>query len=321
MRYARHTIITLLLVVPVLAVAQDASQPTNDAPNNYTTIKDYFKLPEGRTWGSTSAVDIDKDGKSIWVAERCGAEQLSRSRDRQDVGSADRAEVRCDRQAREELRRRPADLPARHLRRQGRQRLGDRRPGRRAGARRAARGAGAEADARRRRPGRSVRGPGATHGNQVFKFSPDGKVLLTLGKPGGAAAPDYFYQPNDVITAPNGDIFVSEGHGAGQQPRAEVRQDRQVHQGVGQDSAPAPANSISRTRSRSTRRAGCSSATATTTACRSSIRTASSSRSARSSAGRAASSSRTTSSTSPIPNPNRSRATTTAGSAASAWAA
>ena len=49
----------------------------------------------------------------------------------------------------------------------------------------------------------------------MFKFSPDGKVLLTLGKPGGAATPDYFYQPNDVITAPNGDIFVSEGHGAG----------------------------------------------------------------------------------------------------------
>jgi hypothetical protein len=57
---------------PDLAVAQDAAQPTNDAPNNYNTIKDYFKLPEGRTWGSTSAVDIDKDGTSIWVAERCG---------------------------------------------------------------------------------------------------------------------------------------------------------------------------------------------------------------------------------------------------------
>jgi DNA-binding beta-propeller fold protein YncE len=57
--------------------------------------------------------------------------------------------------------------------------------------------------------------PGATAGNQVYKFSPDGKLLLTLGKPGGAAAPDYFYQPNDVITAANGDIFVAEGHGAG----------------------------------------------------------------------------------------------------------
>ena len=86
MRHARHTLLTSLLVAPVLAVAQDAGQPTNDAPNNYNTIKDYFKLPEGRTWGSTSAVDIDKDGKSIWVAERCGAEQLSRPRHRQDVG-------------------------------------------------------------------------------------------------------------------------------------------------------------------------------------------------------------------------------------------
>jgi hypothetical protein len=30
-------------------------------------------MPTGRTWGSTSAVDIDRDGTSIWVAERCGA--------------------------------------------------------------------------------------------------------------------------------------------------------------------------------------------------------------------------------------------------------
>src|SRR6476646_4851296 len=72
MRHARHALITLLFVVPVLAVAKDGGQPTNDAPNNYNTVKDYFKLPEGRTWGSTSAVDIDKDGTSIWVAERCG---------------------------------------------------------------------------------------------------------------------------------------------------------------------------------------------------------------------------------------------------------
>src|SRR6185503_5270849 len=47
--------------------------PVNDAPNPYNTIKDYFKLPSGRQWGSTSAVDVDKDGKSIWVAERCGS--------------------------------------------------------------------------------------------------------------------------------------------------------------------------------------------------------------------------------------------------------
>ena len=56
---------------------------------------------------------------------------------------------------------------------------------------------------------------GGTKGHQVFKFSPEGKVLLTLGKPGGAAAPDYFFQPNDVLVAPDGSIFVSEGHGGG----------------------------------------------------------------------------------------------------------
>jgi sugar lactone lactonase YvrE len=36
-------------------------------------IEGWAKLPEGRTWGSTSAVGIDRDGESVWVAERCGA--------------------------------------------------------------------------------------------------------------------------------------------------------------------------------------------------------------------------------------------------------
>src|SRR3989454_11513837 len=52
---------------------QTEVKPTNELPNAYQSIEGYFKLPEGRTWGSTSAVEIDKDGKSIWVAERCGA--------------------------------------------------------------------------------------------------------------------------------------------------------------------------------------------------------------------------------------------------------
>ena len=50
-------------------------------------------------------------------------------------------------------------------------------------------------------------------GFQVFKFSPDGKVLMTLGKAGvGGDGPDTFSEPNDVAIAPNGDIFVSDGH-------------------------------------------------------------------------------------------------------------
>jgi sugar lactone lactonase YvrE len=51
-------------------------------------------------------------------------------------------------------------------------------------------------------------------GHQVIKFSPDGKVLLTLGKAGVAGSgPDEFNAPSAVYVAPNGDIFVADGHG------------------------------------------------------------------------------------------------------------
>jgi DNA-binding beta-propeller fold protein YncE len=51
-------------------------------------------------------------------------------------------------------------------------------------------------------------------GQQVFKFSPEGKVLMTLGKAGVAGAgTDTFNGPSDVAIAPNGDIFVADGHG------------------------------------------------------------------------------------------------------------
>jgi sugar lactone lactonase YvrE len=50
-------------------------------------------------------------------------------------------------------------------------------------------------------------------GQQVFKFSRDGKILMTLGKAGVAGSgPDTFNQPSAVVAAPNGDIFVS-GYG------------------------------------------------------------------------------------------------------------
>ena len=47
--------------------------PVNDLPNPYETIEGWAKMPAGRPWGSTSAVGIDHDGHSVWVAERCGA--------------------------------------------------------------------------------------------------------------------------------------------------------------------------------------------------------------------------------------------------------
>src|SRR6266478_9795435 len=45
---------------------------TNSQPNPYRTIENWAKLPEGRPWGSTAGVDVDRHG-NIWVAERCGA--------------------------------------------------------------------------------------------------------------------------------------------------------------------------------------------------------------------------------------------------------
>jgi sugar lactone lactonase YvrE len=50
-------------------------------------------------------------------------------------------------------------------------------------------------------------------GNQVFKFTKDGKLLMTLGRGGAPVdAPDSFNQPTSIAIAPNGDIFVAEGH-------------------------------------------------------------------------------------------------------------
>jgi len=62
--------------------------------------------------------------------------------------------------------------------------------------------------------------PAKLVGHQVIKFSPDGKVLMTLGTAGVAGnPPEALTEPNDVVTAPNGDIFVAEGH-AGQNTNA-----------------------------------------------------------------------------------------------------
>jgi streptogramin lyase len=50
-------------------------------------------------------------------------------------------------------------------------------------------------------------------GMQVTKLSPDGQVLMALGKAGqGGKGLDVFDQPTSVAIAPNGNIFVAEGH-------------------------------------------------------------------------------------------------------------
>ena len=55
--------------------------------------------------------------------------------------------------------------------------------------------------------------PTGKRGHQVVKFSPEGKVLLTLGTPGvSGSGPNEFNAPSDVVVATNGDIFVADSH-------------------------------------------------------------------------------------------------------------
>jgi sugar lactone lactonase YvrE len=213
---SRH-VVRFALFAAIVTVAGTSAQspvaPTNDAPNPYQTIEGWAKMPAGRTWGSTSAVDIDPDGSSIWVAERCGANSCWDTA----TGQASPLDVVLKFDANGNLVKSfgagmfvfPHGI---HVDREGNVWVTDGRDN----IPRPARGrGGADAPAAPQPPPPQ---PAKIFGNQVFKFSPDGKLLLTLGKPGGnqpgqPADPASFFQPNDVITNAAGDIFVSEGHG------------------------------------------------------------------------------------------------------------
>jgi DNA-binding beta-propeller fold protein YncE len=54
---------------------------------------------------------------------------------------------------------------------------------------------------------------GVIRGQEVLKLSPAGKVIMTLGKEGVSGnGPDSFDRPTGVAIAPNGDVFVTDGH-------------------------------------------------------------------------------------------------------------
>jgi sugar lactone lactonase YvrE len=223
----------LVLVAAMRLVdAQSTIAPTNDAPNPYRTVENWAQLPEGRKWGSLSAVDIDKDGKSIWVAERCGGNSACLDAPTVDPILKFDSSGKLVKSFGAGLLVSPHGI---YVDRDGNIWVTDYqdnapRPARGArGAAPAAGGAGAPAappaggagaappaPAQGAARGAAV-GPaaGSTKGHQVFKFSPEGKLLMTLGEPGGGVDPKYFFQPNDVIVARNGDIFVSQGHGQG----------------------------------------------------------------------------------------------------------
>jgi len=164
----------ILLAAAAVAVA---SNEPNAQPNPYRTVSDWAKLPEGRMWGSTAGVDVDSHDH-IWVAERCGANSCAGS------NLAPILEF---------------DTSGKLLKSFG------------AGMFVFPHGIYADKDGNVWvTDGQGKDGKG----HQVFKFSPDGKVLLTLGKAGVPGnGPDTFNMPSDVVVAPNGDIFVADGHG------------------------------------------------------------------------------------------------------------
>jgi len=209
-RTLRLTIATVVVTLSGVS-AQSPIAPTNDAPNPYQTIEGWAKMPAGRTWGSTSAVDVAADGTSIWVAERCGAntcwDAATAKFSPLDPVLLFDADGKLVRSFGAGLFVFPHGI---HVDRDGNVWVTDGRDN----MPRPARGrSGADAPAAPPPPT-----PAKPAGNQVFKFSPDGRVLLTLGKPGGnfpgqPVDSASFFQPNDVVTNAAGDIFVSEGHG------------------------------------------------------------------------------------------------------------
>jgi sugar lactone lactonase YvrE len=183
-RRNRSTLAAIVLVNALTGPIVHAQAP-NAQPNPYETIENSFKLPEGRKIGSTAAIHIDRDGTSLWAFERCGAQNC--------VGSTVAPILKFD--ASGALVKsfgagmfiRPHGI---HVDRDGNIWVTD--------------GEGPDG----KDPARNGKG------HQVFKFSPDGKVLMTLGTAGVAGAgPETFNQPSQVLVAPNGDIFVGDGHG------------------------------------------------------------------------------------------------------------
>jgi DNA-binding beta-propeller fold protein YncE len=153
----------------------------NDLPDPFRPGVSWGQLPEGRKWGSTASVTTAPDG-TIWVVDRCGAS---------GAGGTTCAGANSGVNPIFQF-----DTSGKLLK---------------------SFGAGMFVSPHKL----SVDKDGNlwladNGGNQVFKLSQDGKVLLTLGKK-DVAGPglDEFDQPTDVAIAPNGDIFVGDGHTGG----------------------------------------------------------------------------------------------------------
>ena len=159
-------------------------------PNPATeVVTDWADLPDGREWGSTAGVDIDPIDGHIWAYDRCGGVGLAGGCDENLVDPV----FKFHRETGEILASFGAGLfvlpHGIHVDADGNVWITD-----------------------------SMGNSTGTKGHQVIKFSPEGEVLLTLGQAGvPGSEPGLLNEPCDVVTAPNGDIFVSDGH-SGQNP-------------------------------------------------------------------------------------------------------
>lgn len=189
------------------AAAAD-SAPTNDLPNPYRSEVPWGTPPAGQSWGAFNAVAIDNDGVSLWVATRCGATDAippgaSAFQYYSCAGSKVAPVMKLD-AAGKVVRAFGAGLfivPHKiAIDRAGNVWVADQR--------------GVNAREQKRFPDEGGKG------HAVYKFSPDGTLLMTIGTPGVAGDPPAaLTEPTSIVFAANGDILIGEGH-AGQAPGA-----------------------------------------------------------------------------------------------------
>ncbi|MDA1370543.1 MAG: hypothetical protein O2971_07260 [Proteobacteria bacterium] len=170
--------------------AHAGQQPINNLPNPYVTQRSFGSLPDGRNWGSVSAVDVDVDGVHIWAGDRCGTNSCATSAVAPIVKLDPNGRVVAMLGAGQIIWPHGLDVDA-----QGNVWVADARLAN-------------ENELRENPAARSL-------GSVVRKFSPSGTLLLTIGTPGAMGdPPTHLTEPNDVLIAPNGNIFIGETHGA-----------------------------------------------------------------------------------------------------------
>ncbi|MDP6536598.1 MAG: peptidyl-alpha-hydroxyglycine alpha-amidating lyase family protein [Gammaproteobacteria bacterium] len=178
--------------------AQADMEPTNDLPNPYQIVTGFFNMPPGRDWGATSSIDVDPDGKSIWIGERCGSDSIRGGYPIRGCAESDLPVVLKFNSDGELVRSFGGGIFAVphgfHVDHDGNVWV---------------------TDAPFTLP------PGIEgKGHIVVKFSPLGDRLMTLGTPGVTGNDSsHFNMPSDVHVAPNGDIFVADGHGGNSNAR------------------------------------------------------------------------------------------------------